>query len=223
MSAAEILATLEREASPRNVAGMARFGIVGAKAHGVPVTRLRQIAKPYGRDRKLARDVWKEGSIEAKLLASLLDEPATLTLAQAERYLDGCENWAVTDGFCLNLFREAPWAYDAPARWAKRDDEFGKRAAFALIAGLAVRDKTAGDDAFRPFVALGEDGALDGRNFVKKAVGWALRTMGHRSPGLRRDALAAARRLAKRPEPGARWVASDVRRALEAKPPARRA
>jgi len=214
-AADEILAILRAEASPRNVEGMARFGIGAKKAYGVGVTRLRKIAKPYARDKKLAAALWKEGSLEAKILASLLDDPATLTEAAAERYLKGFENWAVTDAFCLNLFDRAAWAYAKPAPWSEREDEQQKRAAFALMAGLAWHDKEAEDARFAPFFALCEREAGDPRNYVKKGVSWALRQMGKRGdPALRKKALASAKRLAAREETSARWIARDVAKEL---------
>lgn len=217
MSAAEeILALLRAEESARNVEGMARFGIQAKKAYGVSVTRLRKIAKPYGRDRKLAAALWKEGSIEAKILASLVDDPATLTEAAAERYLRGFENWAVTDAFCLNLFDRAAWAYEKPALWSAREDEQQKRAAFALMAGLAWHDKASKDARFAPFFALCEREAGDPRNYVKKSVSWALRQMGKRTPALRKRALASAAKLAAREELSARWIARDVAKELSA-------
>src|SRR5581483_11295007 len=152
-----------REASARNVEGMARFGIVSRRAYGVSVTRLRQIARQAGgRDRALARRLWRH--------AALLDEPERLTEEDAERYLKGLDSWAVTDAFAGNLFDRAPWAYAKAAEWAGREGEFQKRAGFALMAMLAVHDKEAEDAAFLAFLPLVEREAGDARNYVKKGV-----------------------------------------------------
>jgi 3-methyladenine DNA glycosylase AlkD len=216
-AADEILATLRAEASERNVAGMARFGIRGAKAYGVPVPRLRQLARPLGRDRALARALWRDGSVEGKILASLLDEPDKLTRRGAERYLRGFENWAETDAFAMNLFDRAAWAHEAAVAWSAREPEFEKRTAFALMAALASHDKKAPDAAFLRFLPVIEREAGDARNFVKKAVSWALRGIGKRNPALRRAAVASAKRIRKRGTPGARWIAADALRELAPK------
>lgn len=216
MDAAQIAALLREEASPANVAGMARFGIKGAEVHGITMARLRQIARAAGgRDRALAREMWKEGSHEGKILAALLDEPERLTRRDAERYLRGLDNWAVTDAFAGNLFDRAPWAYEAAIAWAAREPEYAKRAAFSLMAALTVHDKRAPDAAFLAFLPVIEREADDPRNFVKKAVSWALRQVGKRSARLRREAMACARRIRARGTPSARWIASDVLRELE--------
>ena len=225
VDADEILATLAREGSARNVEGMARFGIASTKAYGVSVTRLRQLARAAGgRDRALARRLWRDGAIESRILAALLDEPERLTEADAERYAKAFDNWAVTDAFAGNLFDRAPWAYEKATAWAGREEEFVKRCAFALMAQLAVHDKKAPDARFLAFLPLIEREAWDDRNFVRKAVNWALRQIGKRSPTLRRAAIASAKRIRAQGTKSARWIAADALRELEkAKPAARRA
>jgi 3-methyladenine DNA glycosylase AlkD len=212
--ARRVVADLRRRGTRRDLLGMARFGIVAAKAFGVSVATLRLVAKPLGRDHDLALALWDTGWYEARLLAALVAEPARVTPALMDRWCRGFENWADCDTVCFHLFDRTPHAFEKVARWATRRREFEKRAAFALLASLALHDRASGDDPFLRCLPLVERAADDGRNFVKKAVSWALRAIGARSARLHEAALAAARRLSDSPVASARWVGSDVRRDL---------
>lgn len=210
-----ILARLEAMGDPASIAGRARFGIPEMDAYGVSLPQIRRLAKEIGRDHALARTLWASGKHEARLLATLVAEPEAFTRREAERWLKDVVSWDVCDGLCLNLVDRTEWAWDAVARWADREDEWTRRAAFATLAGLAWHRKDAPDSGFARYFPLCENAATDERNYVKKAVSWSLRQMGKRSPALKKKALASATRLSKRSERSARWIGSDVRRDLE--------
>ena len=194
---------------------MARFGINVDRALGVSVTELRRVARRFGRDHGLARGLWASGVHEARILAALVDDPTKVTEAQAERWVRSFDSWDLCDQVCGNLFDRTPFAFEKAAEWAGREREFEKRAGFALMAMLAVHRKDAPDGAFLPFLAVIEREADDGRNFVKKAVNWALRQIGKRSAPLRTAALRSARRIRAGGTPSARWIAAVAIRELE--------
>jgi 3-methyladenine DNA glycosylase AlkD len=173
------------------------------------------MAKRIGRDHALARELWASGIHEARVLAGLVDDPAAVTAAQLERWAKDFDSWDVCDGVCSNLFDRTPYAWDKAVAWSARSREFVKRAGFVLMAALAVHDKTAPDERFKNFLPLIEREAVDERNFVKKAVNWALRQIGKRNRALNRDAIAAAKRIRKVDSRSARWIAADALRELE--------
>jgi 3-methyladenine DNA glycosylase AlkD len=193
---------------------MARFGLVGATRLGLAVPTLRALGKTFGRDHALALALWDTGIPDAQLLAGMVAEPAQLTLAQMDHWVAGMAAWDVCDQACLNAFVKSPLAWDCIPRWAAREHEFERRAGFALLAVAAVHQKKRPDADFEALLPLIEAAAGDERNFVKKAVNWALRQIGKRSAGLRVPALAMAERLASRPGKAARWIGSDARREL---------
>jgi 3-methyladenine DNA glycosylase AlkD len=215
VQAEDVLARLRAMGDPAAVRGRARFGLPEEGALGVSLPRLRRLAREIGRDTRLANDLWKSGVHEARLLATIVADPADATRAQVERWLRDVASWDLCDGLALNLVDKTPWAYEAAAAWARREEEWVKRAGLATIAGLAWHDRSATDTKLRPLLALAEDAAYDERNHVKKAASWALRQAAKRRPALAKDALAAARRLAASESRAARWVASDVRRDIE--------
>ena len=210
-SAADVLAELRRSANPANVAGMARFGIrPQTEVLGGPnVPGLRAMAKRLGRDQALARGLWVSGVHEARLLATMVADPGRFPRRTADRWARSLDSWDVCDQFCGNLVDRTPYAYEAAATWAGRRQEFVKRAGFALMAELAVHDKQAPDDRFLAFIPLIERHAMDQRNFVRKAVNWALREIGKRNGRLHGAALEAADRIKGGPR-GGRWVGSDA-------------
>lgn len=214
MDVEDVIAWLTRHGTPRNVEGMARYGIRSAKVLGVSMTTMRPLVKQLGRDHAFAQRLWATGWLEARILASFVDEPLRVTPAQMDRWARAFDNWAVCDSVCLHLFNRAPAAWAKTREWSRRDEEFVKRAGFALMAALAVHDKAAPDAAFVRLLPLIERGARDERNFVKKAVNWALRQIGKRNTALNRAAVAVAKRLARREERAARWVGTDALREL---------
>jgi len=215
-SVEQVLARLEAEGDPKNVAGMARFGIVGDAPFGVSMKFVRKLARDLGRDHALALGLWASGRHEARLLATLVDEPAKVTRAQMDRWARGLKSWDVCDACGMNLFEKTPHADAMIAKWARDERELVKRAAFSTMVGVVVHQKDAPRPRVLAYLPMIEAASDDDRNFVKKAVGWALRSIG--KAGYRKEAVACARRIGKRGSKGARWVARDALRELETKP-----
>src|SRR5208283_439593 len=216
MNGAEILELLASRPDPHAVEGMARFGIVAKKVYGGWSTPgLKKLAREIGRNHALAQELWASEIFEARALATLIDEPAKVTKRQMDRWAKDFDNWAVCDGACLNVFRYTRFAHEKCVEWSARREEFVKRAAFALMAGLAVADKAASDEAFLRFLPLIKRAAMDERNMVKKGVNWALRQIGKRNARLNGAALSACREIHRLDSRAARWIASDARRELE--------
>jgi len=209
-----VLAWLLREGSPAGRASMERFGLPSEHAVGIAVGRLRQYAKTLGTDHALAAALWDSGGYEARLLATFIDDPARVTVAQMDRWSAQFDNWGICDTACFALFDHAPQAWGRLAPWARRRDEFGKRAAFALLWSLSVHDKTAPDEAFIKGLALIEAAATDERHFVKKAVNMALRAVGKRNDALHAAAADVAQRLAASDDATARWIGKDALKEL---------
>jgi 3-methyladenine DNA glycosylase AlkD len=210
----EALAWLERRGSLRNRQGMARYGIVAPKVFGVSVAAVRQLGRQIGRDHALALALWKTGWYEARMLCAFVDDPAAVTPAQMDRWAADFDNWAICDTIGFHLFDRTPHAWGRLGPWSRRREEFVKRAAFALVAGLALHDRTTPDVRFLKTLPLVERAARDDRNFVKKGVSWGLRSVGHRSAVLHAAAVELAGRLASSAEPPARWVGRDALRDL---------
>ena len=208
------LAELERKATRRDLENLERFGIDAKNPIGVSMTNMRAIAKDIGRDHDLAFALWKTGIYEARMLATLVDDPAQVTAAQAEAWCRSFDNWAIVDTACFALFDRTPHAWGKVLEWSKARGEFQKRAAFALLWSLTVHDKTAPDAKFVEGLRLIEEAAGDERHYVKKAVNMALRAIGKRRETLRKSAVAVARRLAASDDPTACWVGKDALREL---------
>jgi 3-methyladenine DNA glycosylase AlkD len=211
----EILKRLRDGAQPDAKATLERFGITARQSYGWSVPSLRELAKEIGQDHTLAQQLWATGVLDARILASLVDEADRVTPRQMERWARDFDSWAVCDACCLNLFDRTPYAHGKIRAWSGRKEEFVKRAAFALLAAVAVHDKDASDDTLIGFFPLIEREAGDPRNFVKKAVSWALRQIGKRNPRLRTAAMACAERIAVQGTPSARFVATDALRELQ--------
>jgi 3-methyladenine DNA glycosylase AlkD len=193
---------------------MARYAIVAPKAYGVSVADIRQLAKKLGRDHELAAALWETGWYEARMLTAFVDEPDRVTPTQMDRWARDFDNWAICDTLCFHLFDRTPHAWRKIAQWSTKRDEFVKRAAFALLASIALHDKKEADEPFLRSLELIERGATDDRNFVKKAVSWALRSIGRRNSALNAAAVAVAKRLVESAESAPRWVGRDALREL---------
>jgi 3-methyladenine DNA glycosylase AlkD len=216
-TAADILNELEANADPRNLGGMRKTGMAVEKRLGVPVPVMRRIARQTGKDHRLARQLWKTGIAEARIVASMIAIPEELTEKEIDAWVGEIDSWDVCDQACMNLFEKSALGRRKIGEWAGRDEEFVRRAAFALIACLAWHDKQAPDREFLDFMPVIKRGATDERNFVKKAVSWALRNIGKRNPRLRKAAIKTARDLQRLDSKAARWVAADVIRELESR------
>jgi len=214
-SVGRTVAELRRLGTKRNVEGMARYGIRAKKVFGVSKPKLDALARKIGKNHALGLELWSTGIQDAKILAGLVSEPAKVTAAQMELWVRDFDNWDSSDGTCCHLFVFAQAAWPKALAWTKRKDEFQKRGGFALAAYLAYRDKAAGDAKFLEFLRVIEREAGDERNFVRKAVNWALRNIGKRNLRLNRAAILAARRIQKRESRAARWIAADALRELE--------
>ena len=202
-------------ANPRNVEGMARFGINPQNTLGISVTDLKPIAKRLGKDHRLALALWESGVHEARALAAFVDDRAELTEAQMERWAADFDSWDICDGCCLHLFGDSPLAWKKAVDWSKREEEYVKRAGYALMAVLAVHDKAALDAKFLRLLPHIVRGSKDERNFVRKAVNWAMRQIGKRNLALNKAAIAAAKEILALDTKAARWIARDALRELE--------
>ncbi len=211
----ETIEAMRSRARPGAAEGMKRFGINPEKAIGVPLPELRKIAKRAGTDRALARKLWASGIHDARILASMVEDPERATEAQMDRWVKAFASWDVCDECCMNLFWKTEFAYPKAVEWSRREREFEKRAGFALMAVLAWKDKEAPDARLEAFLPIVEREATDERNFVRKAVNWALRQIGKRNLALNRKAVRTAKRIAKLDSKAARWIARDALRELE--------
>ena len=213
----EAIGWLKSHATQAHRDGMARYAIPSDKALGVKMKDIQALAKRLGRSHELAAALWETDVYEARLLASYVDDPAAVTPAQMDRWSREFGNWAVCDTVCFVLFDRTPHAWSKVEQWAGRRDEYVKRGAFAMLASLTRHDKRSGDEPFMNGLVLIEREATDERNFVKKGVNWALRSIGKRNPALHSAAIEVAQRLAASSDPAARWVGKDAIRDLAGK------
>jgi 3-methyladenine DNA glycosylase AlkD len=214
-AAQSVLASLKRLGNPRIRAEMeTRYGIVTKDAVGIRMNEMQRVAKQLGRNHALALALWETGNYEARTVAAFVAEPERITPALMDRWCRDFDNWGICDTVCFKLFDQVPHAFGRVTAWASRKDEFQKRAAFALLACLALHDENADDKVFTELLPLIEAAATDERNFVKKGVSWALRAIGVRSAALKSAATALARRLASSEDSTSRWIGKDALRAL---------
>ncbi|MBV9497209.1 MAG: DNA alkylation repair protein [Acidobacteria bacterium] len=207
------LAKLKKLGSKKNREGMARYGIVSRNVLGVSVATIRKIAKENGRDHDLALRLWETDVYEARMLAAFVADPELVTPALMDRWARDFDNWAICDTICFHLFDKTPHALKKVKVWSKRKQEFVKRAAFALLASVALHDKKLDNALLLDCLPLVEAAAEDDRNFVKKGVSWALRGIGKRR-GCKEAAIEVARRLAASEERAERWIGKDALREL---------
>ena len=212
--AREVRQTLEEMGDPSRLEGMARYGIDTSRAVGLSVSELRRMARGLGRDHELAAALWAPGVHEARILASLVDEPARVSEAQMDAWVADLNSWDVCDGVCGNLFDRTPFALDKAVEWSTREPELEKRAAFALMACAAVHRRDLPDAAFGSLLPVIREQASDDRNYVKKAVSWALRQIGKRSAELNARAIRTAERIERTDARSLRWIARDALREL---------
>jgi 3-methyladenine DNA glycosylase AlkD len=199
METTQILQELEPFGNPENRAGMSRFGINIGNAYGVSIPVIRNIARRYKRNHTLALDLWNTGVHEARLLAAFIDDPQQVTEAQMETWVQDFNSWDLCDQTCGNLFIKTPFAYHKAVAWTYRNEEFVKRAGFAMMAYLAVHDKKAANERLLAFFPHIERESKDSRNYVKKAVNWALRQIGKRDKDLWYEAIELASRIKEQP------------------------
>lgn len=210
----EALAWLERTGTKKNRDGLARYAITTDSAFGVSVADIRAHAKKVGRNHDVALALWESGRYEARMMASFVDDPGQVTVRQMDDWCRDFDNWAICDTPCFHLFDKTPHAWGRIAKWSSRKAEFEKRAAFALLASVALHDKKEGDARFLGALDLIERESCDERNFVKKAVNWALRGIGKRNATLKAASVVLSRTLADSDDRTARWIGKDALRAL---------
>jgi 3-methyladenine DNA glycosylase AlkD len=208
----EIIELLRSKANPANVVGMARFGINSENTLGISMVEIRAIAKTLKRNHSVALKLWESGLHEARILAGLCADPKLLDPETMDAWTEDFDSWDVCDQVCMNLYDKTPCAYSKIYEWAGDEREFVRRAAFALLAALAVHDKKRGDDVFEEYYPLIIEHSVDSRNFVKKAVNWALRQIGKRSMTLLASATETAEKILKLDSTTARWIATDALR-----------
>ena len=214
MTYEQILKKLKSMTNEKNRAGMSRFGIETSKAYGISIYDLRKLAKEIPKDHDLALKLWESDIHEARHLASQIDEPGKVTEDQIEKWVKDFNSWDICDQVCDNLFMHTRFAYPKIYEWAEREEEFVKRASFTLIACLSWHDKNATDQDFIRMFPLIKKASTDERNFVRKAVNWALRNIGKRNLNLNKEAVKLARELEKMDSKSARWIAKDAIREL---------
>lgn len=214
----DIIQKLRTLSNSKAIEGMARFGITPQKTFGVSIPNLRKIAQEAGRNRNLAQKLWVSDIRETRILASMIDEPKKVTEKQMERWVKDFDYWEICDQCCMNLFEKTQFAYQKAEEWSQREEEFVKRAGYVLMARLAVSDKKAEDSQFEKIFPLIKRGSTDHRNFVKKAVNWALRQIGKRNLDLNKKAIKVAEEIQKIDLKTAKWISSDAIRELKSMP-----
>jgi len=210
MEIKQILSELKKHSSPKDREGMARFGINPKFALGVRIPVLRTLAKKNGKNHELALALWKTKIHEARILAAMVDEPQKVSSRQINDWLKDFNSWDLCDQCCMNLFDKLPSAFQKAKEWAKRKREFERRAGFALMASLAFHDKKVKDEEFLKFFPLIKKYSIDNRNFVKKAISWALRQIGKRNKSLQKEAIKLAKEIQKIDSKASKWVSSSV-------------
>lgn len=211
----DIVKELTELSDTENVSGMARFGIKTHRSYGVKIPELRKIAKKTGKNHLLARELWKSDYRETKILACMVEEFQLVTEEQMDKWVSEFDNWEICDQCCMNLFSKTSFVDEKIFEWSAREEEFVKRAAFTLIAVLAVHDKKAQDAKFEQYFPLIINESIDNRNYVKKAVNWALRQIGKRNIELNKKAIVIAENISTNDSKGARWIAADALRELK--------
>ncbi|MFH0740227.1 MAG: DNA alkylation repair protein [bacterium] len=218
MNCQEVVKKLKQKANAKNVEGMARFGICSKNTLGVSMLTLRLMAKEIGKDHKLALELWQTGIHEARILAGLIDVPTLVTKKQIDSWANDFDSWDVCDQVCMNLFDKTLFAFEKAKEYSQKNKEFVRRTGFALMASLAVHDKKAKDSQFAEFFPYIIKASTDERNFVKKAVNWALRQIGKRNLNLRKQAIKVAKEIQKsasgRSSKTAKWITNDALREL---------
>ncbi len=206
----KVVTQLKSQARPETLPSLSKFGVNTEKAFGISIPVLRKIAKDHKQDHLLAIELWKTEIHEARILASMIDDPAKVQENQMDEWVKDFNSWDLCDQVCLNLFRKTAFAYEKAIVWTEEQDEFVRRAGFVLIATLAVHDKIADDERFSEVFPLLEKHSLDERNFVKKAVNWALRQIGKRNEKLKQEAITVAERIKSKDSKAAKWIANNA-------------
>jgi 3-methyladenine DNA glycosylase AlkD len=216
-SSENVLQRIKSVATSESLKGMGRFGINTKRAYGVSIPHLRSLAKEIGKNHVLAQELWASQIHEARILASMIDDPLSVTDDQMEEWVNDFDSWDLCDQVCGNLFCYSKMAFEKAVAWSVREEEYVRRAGYALMAYIALHDKNAANKKFLEFLSIIEADSIDDRNFVKKAVNWALRQIGKRNPYLNKAAVATAEKVQKKDSKAAKWIAADALRELMSK------
>ncbi len=214
MNSNQIISDLKKLKNLSNIEGMARFGINPNSALGISIPHLRKTAREIGKNHKLALDLWNSGIHEVRILATMIDEPEKVTKSQMDKWVKDFNSWDLCDQCCNNLFGKTPFAIEKSFQWAEREEEFVRRAGFVLMAVLSVHNNEMNDEQFIAYFSIIERYSVDERNFVKKAVNWALRQIGKRNINLNKEATNVCNRLLESNSKSAKWIANDALREL---------
>jgi 3-methyladenine DNA glycosylase AlkD len=214
MNVKEIIEILKKNRREENRTGMARYGINVEKAFGCKIPLLREIAMQHKKNHALALELWNTGFHEARMLASMVEDPKKVDEAQMESWVKDFDSWDLCDQCCSNLFEDIPLAWEKAVEWSDRKEEYIKRAGFVLMARFAVSDKKASNEKFLPFLKLIENHSTDERNMVKKSVNWALRQIGKRNKTLHPVVIKYCERILKQDSKAAKWIAADALKEL---------
>lgn len=215
MNTGDVIDHLKQQSNALHLEGMKRFGIDNTKALGVSMPKVRALAKEIKKDQSLSLALWETGIHECRILASMIGDPKLVTPEQMDKWVADFASWDVCDQVCGNLFDRTPFAIEKAMEYSAHQEEFIKRAGFVLMAEFAVHNKKADNAEFVPLFPVMEREAWDNRNFVKKAINWALRQIGKRNKTLHQIAIATAERIAIQDSKAARWIAADALRELE--------
>jgi 3-methyladenine DNA glycosylase AlkD len=218
MLVGEVLSRLRQLQNPAAVQALQKQGVTPRAALGVSEQDLRKLSGEIGVDRLIAQQLWASGIHDARVLASMVDDPARVTPKQMERWVRDFDSWALCDACCVNLFDKTPFAYAKSVAWSARKEEYVKRAAFSLVAALAQTDQKAADSEFLRFIPIIKREAADERPFVRKSIAWALKEIGKRNKSLKKIALDTAKELDKLEAKSAHWIATDAIKELSAAP-----
>jgi 3-methyladenine DNA glycosylase AlkD len=214
MNSNQIISDLKKLKNLSNIEGMARFGINPKSALGISIPHLRKTAREIGKNHKLALDLWESGIHEVRILATMIDEPEKVTKSQMDKWVKDFNSWDLCDQCCNNLFGKTPFAIEKSFQWVEREEEFVRRAGFVLMAVLSVHNNEMNDEQFIAYFSIIERYSGDERNFVKKAINWALRQIGKRNINLNKEATSVCNRLLESNSKSAKWIANDALREL---------
>ncbi|MCX6773272.1 MAG: DNA alkylation repair protein [Candidatus Micrarchaeota archaeon] len=215
MKAADLIMHLKKKANPKNVEGMKKFGVNVEGALGIPIPHLRKLARNIGPHHDMAGDLWRSKIHEARILAAYIEDPKRVTERQMEEWVSDFDSWDLCDQVCGNLFDRTEFAHKKAMEWTSRKEEYVKRAGFVLMAVMAVHDKHAKREMFMNFFPVMIRECQDDRNYVKKAINWALRQIGKRSLTLNKEAIVVCNQMLKIDSPSAQWIAKNAKWELE--------
>ncbi|NHJ05013.1 MAG: DNA alkylation repair protein [Candidatus Heimdallarchaeota archaeon] len=206
----QITATFEKHANPKNLVGMAKFGITPEQAYGVNLPIIRNLAKEIGQDHLLAQELWETNIREPRILACMIADPNKATEELLEKWVKDFDYWEICDQCIMNFFVKTKFAYTKSLEWVTKEDEYIRRAGFVLMAILSYRDKKTDDSIFLSFLPICKKYSTDQRNTVKKAISWSLRRIGARNLFLNKKVLRLTEELLKIESSSAKWIAKDV-------------